>query len=128
MKKETINPEGLSRRPFYSHVVKAGDTVYIAGQVSRDKDGNVIGIGDFRAQAEKVYQNIGIALKAGGSSLGNVLSATAYVTSIDYIPILIEVHTKYFGAEQQPALASIVVKSLASPDFLVEIQAVAVVD
>ena len=128
MKKEAIHPAGLFRRPFYSNVVKAGNTVYIAGQLSRDEKGNVVGAGDFRVQAEKVFENLQLALKAVGANLSKVVSATAYMTNMAYLPILTEVVAKYFGTEAPPNLTVVMVSSLALPEYLLETQAVAVVE
>ena len=128
MKGEAIHPAGLFRRPFYSDVVKAGNTVYIAGQLSRDEKGNVVGAGDFRVQAEKVFENLQLALKAVGANLSKVVSTTAYVTNITYLPILTEIVAKYFGTEAPPNLTVVMVSSLALPEYLLEIQAVAVVE
>jgi len=128
MKKEAIHPTGLFKRPFYCNVVKAGDTVYIAGQVPRDENGNAVGVGDFRAQTEKVIENLQLALKAVAATLSDVVSATVYVTNMAYISTFTEVFTKYFGTEAPPNLTIAMVSSLASPDYLVEMQAIAVVD
>jgi len=128
MKKEPIHPAGLFRRPFYSDVVKAGNTVYIAGQLSRDEKGNVVGAGDFRVQTEKVFENLQLALKAIGATFGDVISTTAYVTNMAYLPILTEVVAKYFGTEAPPNLTVVMVSSLALPEYLLEIQAIAVVE
>ena len=76
MKKETINPEGLSRRPFYSHVVKAGDTVYIAGQIARDRNGKTVGVGDAKAQIEQIFKNLEACLDAAGGNLRLFLPET----------------------------------------------------
>ena len=128
MKREDIHPAGLFRRPFYSDVVKAGNTVYIAGQISRDRNGNVVGTGDFRVQAEKVFENLQLALKAVGANLNSLVSTTAYVTNMAYLPILTELAAKYFGTEAPPNLTVVTVSSLALPEYLLEIQAVAIVE
>ena len=127
MEKKAIHPKGLMRRTMYSQVVRAGNTLYISGQVARDENGNVVGAGDFRTQIEKVFENLQIALKAAGASLSDVLSTTTYLTHAAYIPIWEEVTTKYYGTESPPT-STLIITSLASPHFLVEIQAVAVVE
>jgi enamine deaminase RidA (YjgF/YER057c/UK114 family) len=127
MKKETIHPKGLVKRPFYSHVVKVGNTIYVAGQVSRDENGKIVGVGDFRAQAEKVFENLQLALKAAGATLEDVVATTSYLTNMAYSPILAEVTAKYFGEQAPPTATWVAVSSLAQPEFLLEIEAVAVV-
>lgn len=128
MKREAVHPEGLLKRPFYCDVVKAGNTIYIAGQLARDENGNVVGAGDFRAQAEKVFANLQLALKAVGATLSDVVSATAFVTNMAYLPIFTEVVAKYFGTEAPPNLTVVMVSSLALPVYLLEMQGIAVVE
>ena len=128
MKKEAIHPEGLTRRLTYSHVVKVGNTLYISGQVARDEKGNAVGAGDFRTQIEKVFENLQIALKAAGAALSDVVSTTTYLTNMAYIPIWREVTEKYYGTEAPPTSTLLIVSSLASAEFLLEIQAIAVVE
>ena len=126
MKKEVIHPEGLIRRPFYSHVVKVGNAVHVAGQIARDKEGNLIAPGDFRAQGEKVFENLQIALKAAGAALSNVVSTTTYLTDMANLSVWAELLAKYFGTETPPT-ATVVVAGL-TPGYLVELQVVAVVE
>ena len=128
MKKEAIHPEGLFKRPYYSEVVKVGNTIHIAGQVPRDQNGKAVGAGDFRAQAEKVFENLQLALKAAGATLSDVVSTTTYLTNMAYLPVLAEVTPKYFGTEAAPTATVVMVSSLGFPEFLLEIQAVAVVE
>src|ERR687891_1684725 len=77
-----VNPETLSRSRGYSQVVKVGNTVYIAGQVSAGADGNVVGKGDPEAQVRQVWRNIEAAIKTAGGTLQNVMKTTTYVTNI----------------------------------------------
>src|SRR3712207_902638 len=81
---EHINPDTLSRSRGYSQVVKVGNTVYIAGQVSAGADGNVVGKGDPEAQVRQVWRNIEAAVKAVGGTLQNVVKTTTYVTNIQH--------------------------------------------
>jgi len=128
MKKEAIHPKGIMRRSMYSQVVKADNTIYIAGQVARDVNGNVVGIGDFRIQAEKVFENLQIALKAARASLSDVVSTTTYLTNMAYTSIWNEIFEKYFGEESPPTATILIISSLASAEYLLEMQSVAVVE
>ena len=133
MKKEIVPTQGLFTRPFYSHVVKAGNTIYIAGEVSRDENGNIVGKGNFQAQAEKILDNLRLALKAAGATLDDVVSTTVFITPSagnlgEIIPLFREIVTKHFGTVHPPASTWVVVNSLVSPDYLIEINAVAVVE
>lgn len=114
---------------LYSHVVvtDAPITIYIAGQVPRDKDGNNVGQGDMRAQIRQVGANLKAALAAAGATLADVVKTTTYVTDIDEFFRHSDVRGEIFGATP-PTSTTIVVKGLAHPDFMVEIEAIAVTE
>lgn len=73
MAKQIINPPELGQPRGYAHVVKAGTTVYVAGQVARNKDGQIVGEGDFATQAEQVFENLKTCLAAAGASFNDVV-------------------------------------------------------
>src|SRR5947199_4717656 len=94
------NPPTLSKPTGYTHVVEVtgpGKTIYIAGQVALDKDGNVVGAGDMKAQAEQVFKNLEAALAAGGAKFADVVKMNTYVTDMDRAPAVREVRARYFG-------------------------------
>jgi reactive intermediate/imine deaminase len=126
MPKERIQPAGLSRPPTYSHVVKAGSTVYIAGQTPVDEQGQVVGRGDITAQTTQVFENIKKALAAAGADFSDLVKITVYVTDPRFRDALSEVRRKYLTREL-PASTLVVVAGLANPDYLLEIEAIAVV-
>jgi reactive intermediate/imine deaminase len=128
MPSQHINPEALSRSRGYSQVVKAGNTVYIAGQISVGSDGNVVGKGDAEAQVRQIWRNIEAAVKAAGGSLSNVVKTTTYVTHIQHAAAVRKVREELFQSINPPTSTLLVVSGLASPDYLVEIEAIAVVD
>jgi len=123
-----INPPGLTKPTGYTHVVLAADgrTAYIAGQVAFDSTGALVGAGDFRAQAERVYANLRIALASVGATFSDVVKTTTFVTDIKNVATLREVRGKYLDPAHPPANTLLVVASLARPDLLLEIEAVAV--
>ena len=123
---ERIQPDGLSRPPTYSHVVKAGNTVYIAGQVAQDEQGQIVGRGDITAQAVQVFENLKKALAAAGADFENLVKITVYVTDPRYREAVSEVRSRYLTGAL-PASTGLVVSGLAHPDYLLEIEAVAVV-
>jgi 2-iminobutanoate/2-iminopropanoate deaminase len=123
-----INPDTLSRSRGYSQVVKVGGTVYIAGQVSAGADGNVVGKGDPEAQARQIWRNIEAAVKAAGGTLQNVVKTTTYVTNIQYAGAVRKVREELFQSSNPPTSTLLVVAGLASPDYMVEIEAIAVVN
>jgi len=127
---EFINPEGLSKPPGYTHVVVAhpGRIVYIAGQVANDRTGKVVS-SDFRAQSEQVFANLKTALAAGGASFDDVVKINYYVRNYtpDLRAILRATRDKYINKEHPPASTLVGVAALASDDYLLEVEAVAVV-
>jgi len=122
---ERLQPEGLVRSSLYSPAVKAGNTVYVAGQVSRDERGKIVARGDFRGQAHQVFANLQKALAAAGGTLKDLAKITVYVTDPRYRDPLREVQAQYLAAAL-PASTLLVVAALADPDYLIEIDAVAV--
>jgi enamine deaminase RidA (YjgF/YER057c/UK114 family) len=123
-----INPPSLTQPTGYTHVVIAPDgrTVYIAGQVSFDSTGQVVGTGDFRTQTEQVFRNLGRALASVGGSMGDLVKTTTFITDLKNVPLLREVRQKHWDPSRPPANTLLVVSSLARPELLVEIEAVAV--
>ena len=123
-----LNPESMSRPRGYTQVVKVGNTVYIAGQVSAGADGKVVGKGDPEAQVRQVWRNIEAAVKVAGGTLQNVMKTTTYVTNIQYAAAVRKVREELFQSVNPPTSTLLVVAGLASPDYMVEIEAIAVVD
>lgn len=127
---ERIYPEGLRRPPTYTPVVRAsgGTTVYISGQVSVDVEGNVVGVGDFAAQARQVFENLRLALASVGADFSHVVKMTSYV--VDYSPELREAYGAARSAamgDALPASTLIGVQALAMREYLIEVEAIAVV-
>src|SRR5687767_4006522 len=94
MAAERIQPDGLAKPPTYTHVVKVGNTIYIAGQVSQDEHGQLVGAGDFVAQANQVFENLGKALSAAGAGFGDLVKTTVFVTDPRYREALAGVRSK----------------------------------
>ena len=127
MPAEYIQPPDLNRAPTYTPTVKAGNTVYIAGQTSVDEKGEVVGKGDITAQTTQVMENLGKALRAGGADFGNLVKITVYITDPRFREPVAAVRAKYLK-DPKPASTLVVCAGLASPDYLVEIEGIAVVD
>ena len=131
-KAEYLKPKGLAINPAYSHVAVASGarTIYIAGQVAIDETGAVVGAGDLGAQTEQVMRNIGIALAAAGASFKDVVKITTYV--VDYKPelraVIGKARTPFFADRPPPASTLVGVSALAAPEWMIEIEAIAVVD
>lgn len=123
------NPPGMSRPPTYSHVVEVNGphrTVYIAGQTGADASGKVAD--GFRAQAVQVFENMKLALASVGGGFEHVVKITSYLTNIEAnAPEYREVRAVYFtNRAALPAATSVQVPRLASPAYLLEVEAVAV--
>jgi 2-iminobutanoate/2-iminopropanoate deaminase len=111
----------------YSHAAKAGKTLYIAGQVARDIQGNLVGKGDFEAQARQVYTNLKNILKEAGGDLKNIVKMTTILTHYGYVESRRKIHNEFFG-EIMPPNTLMIIESLASPDYMIEVEAIAVLD
>ena len=130
---DRIQPEGLPIRRLnghvlYSHVVAVtgGRTIYVSGQLSRDPSGKIVGVGDMGAQIEQIATNIAKCLAAVGASFDSLVKTTTYVTDIDLFFRYADMRARIFGSS--PATSTTVeVRRLSHPDFLVEIDAVAVI-
>ena len=127
-KVEKINPPALSKPApgTYTHVVKSGKLLFIAGQTGVDATGKVVGPG-MKAQLEQVMINLLAALKSQGADFSHVAKTTTFVTSITEFrsPDVAAVRSKYVGANP-PANTLVQIQQLADPAFKVEIEAIAV--
>ncbi len=128
---ECINPAGLPIPETYSQVVVASGTklIFISGQEPEDVHGKLVGRGDFAAQARHVFANLGRALAAAGALPRHVARITVYVVGYqrDYhLPMIEAARLTLFG-DHKAADVVVGVASL-SPDYLIEVDAVAVVD
>jgi enamine deaminase RidA (YjgF/YER057c/UK114 family) len=135
IKRERINPDKLhvrksGDRVLYSQVVvvEAGGCkqIFIAGQTPRDRDGNCVGKGDMRAQIAQVGANIKDALEAAGATLADIVKTTAYVTDMDEYFKHQDMRMRFFG-EALPTSTTVQVTRLSRPEFMVEIEAFAIV-
>ena len=133
MKRQNIQPASLSKRVvgghvLYSHVVvvEGKKTIFVSGQLARDRDGGVVGPGDMRAQMRQVGENIKAALAAAGATLDDIVKTNTYVTDIEEFFKHTDVRMEYFGA--MPTSTTIEVSKLAHPDLMVEIEVIAAVD
>ncbi|MBC9909338.1 RidA family protein [Chitinophaga varians] len=121
-----INPDPY--QPFHlAQGYRAGDLLFISGQTAIDDNGQLVGIGDFDKQAARAFENLEKVLKAGGSSLKNVIKVTILLKDMGNFNKIVALREKYFKAPY-PADTILEVSSLYSPDALIEIEAVAVAD
>jgi len=131
--KEFISPKTLIPPAGYSHIAKVnrGTIVYLAGQVSNDASGRLIGEGNFEAQVEQVFRNLKIAVEAAGGTMADIVKLNIYlVAAIDQaeVPKLRAIRNRYVNVENPPASTLVVVSRLAQPGWLIEIEAVAALE
>jgi len=126
-----INPEDLSKNSAFTNVIVASGqmkTVYIGGQDAIDASGTIIGKGDIKQQTEQVLKNLQSALKAGGADVEHVIKWNIYVVQGQPIQPAFEVFQGVWGRRPNPpAITMVFVSGLANPDFLVEMDAIAIV-
>jgi enamine deaminase RidA (YjgF/YER057c/UK114 family) len=126
---EWANPPGVHTPiPHYSHVARAGNTLYLSGQLGFTPDGSLVAVGDARAQAAQAWRNILAILKYYGASERNLTRVNTYITHPSYRGPVGEARDEVFPSPPYPASTLLVVAALAEPQFLVEIEAIAVLD
>jgi enamine deaminase RidA (YjgF/YER057c/UK114 family) len=124
-----VNVRMQQGKPAYSHVVTVtgpGKTIYIAGQLARDLDGNIVGPGNMRAQMEQTFKNLDACLKAAGASWADVVKTNTFVTDYAAFSQCSDVRMRYFGLAA-PTSTTIQISGLAQPEAMVEIEMIAVV-
>jgi 2-iminobutanoate/2-iminopropanoate deaminase len=104
----------------------SGRLVFISGMTARKPDGTIAGIGDIEAQTHQVCQNIKNAVEAAGGTLADVCRVDVYVRNIEHFELIHKVRREYFHAPL-PASTMVEVSKMVSPDYLIEISAIAVV-
>lgn len=131
-KRENIFPDALSRRVVGGHVlyapvvrVESGNFLFVSGLLSRNRAGEIVGAGNMAAQIRQVGENLKAALEAAGASLSDLVRTCTFVTDIDEFFRHPDVRMEYFGA--LPASTTVEVRRLSHPDFMVEIEATAVI-
>ncbi|MEW6671355.1 MAG: RidA family protein [Thermodesulfobacteriota bacterium] len=127
MAHEILKLKSVHPTEGYSHVAKAGKTLYIAGQVAKDGCGKLVGLGDFEIQARQVFTNLKNILEEAGGSLQHIVKMTTFLTHFNYREAFRNVRQEFF-TEPFPPHTFLVVQSLAMPEYLIEVEAVAVLD
>ena len=128
-----FNPDTMAKPTGgYSQVavVTGGKLAYIAGQVALDSSGNFVGKDDFRAQTEQVFKNLKAAVEAAGGNFHDVIKLNFYcVDSVDpsLMPQVRDIRDKYVNTHNPPTSTFVVVRRLVRPEWLIEVEAVAVV-
>ncbi len=124
---ERINPPGSTQPGTYTHLVKAGNMLFMSGQVATNERRELVGKNDMRAQLRQVFENIKNLLASEGADFSNLVAVTIYTVSVEEFRKAADIREEYTGASP-PATTLVQIDQLASPDYLVEIAAVAVVE
>jgi len=127
MEREILSPKSVHPTDGvgYSHVARVGNTLYIAGQVPLDKQNRIVGVGDIESQVRQVYANLRAILEELGGSMGDIVKITTYLTSREHLDAFRKVRDETLQAPFPPNTL-VFVAGLARPEYLVEIEAIAV--
>ncbi len=126
MAKQVIVPANVHRARGYSHAIKAGNTVYVTGQIGLDELGNVVG-SDIVSQIGQAYENMKRVLDAAGAKMTDVVKLNFYCHNTEDLRLTGDVRKKYFG-DHKPASTAVTVAKLGVPGTIVEVEAIAVID
>ena len=129
MPRKVIQPKGLwDPRPRFAQVVKIGNQIYIAGQTAVDENGNPVGKGDIETQTRQIFKNLQKCLEAAGASFDQVVKLNIYSTDLDaHLATIAKLRKEYFPKEPV-ASTTVQIPRLVHPDWLLEIEAIAVLD
>ena len=119
-------PSGSIPAGPWSQGVRAGNLLFVSGQVGEDARGVILEATDFRAQAMRALENVEQVVRAAGGTKADIVKITAFLKDVRYFPDYNDVRRDFFG-DRFPASTSVVVKELARPEYLLEIEAVAVI-
>ncbi len=113
----------------YSHVaeVAGGKLVFIAGQVALDQKGELVGRDDYTAQTRQVFENLKLAVSAAGGSLRDIVKLNYYCVDVSHMPEVRAVRDTCLDRENYPVSTAVEVRRLVRPEFLIEIDAVAII-
>ncbi|MBI2829539.1 MAG: RidA family protein [Chloroflexi bacterium] len=125
MSKEIIVPSNVHPSRGYSHAIKVGNTVYVSGQVGVREDNQVPA--EFKEQAGQALENLKRVLTSAGASFDNIVKLNIYVKTLEFMDSFRELRRNYFG-DYYPASTLVQVVSLARPELLIEIEAIAVTE
>jgi reactive intermediate/imine deaminase len=128
MLKKVITPKTLHRPFGYAHAIQIDNTIYISGQIPLDQEMNVVGKNDIAVQTERVYENLRKVIEEAGGSMNSIVMLNIYCTDLEaYDKKTRHLRKKYFG-NYYPATTAVEVKRLYRPDFMIEVEAIAVLD
>ncbi|MFE9093155.1 RidA family protein [Streptomyces sp. NPDC007264] len=120
-------PAGVAPATAYTHIViGTGRFVAVSGQLALDEDGKLVGEGDPAAQARQVFENLRRCLAAAGATFDDVVKLTYFVTDMAHMPAIRAARAEHIPDDRLPASSAVQVAALVGPQFLMEIEAFAV--
>ena len=123
---EPIHVEPDPYEPYrLSQGMRVGDLLFVSGQAAISPEGELVGIGDFDAQAEQTFRNLERVLAAAGSGLDRIVKVTIFLTDMSNFPKIVELRGRWFR-EPYPADTIVEVRALGLPELEIEIEAIAV--
>ena len=126
--KKIITPKNVHRPFGYSHALQVGNTIYVSGQIPLDLEGRVVGKNDMYAQTEQAYENLKRVLEEAGATMSDIIMLNIYCRDLDEFDKKTRpLRKKYFG-DYYPAITAVEVNRLYNPDYLIEVEAVAVIE
>ena len=127
MPRETFFPNPSNRPSGFSPITKCGNLLFVSGQVPVNSTGNLVGEDDCYLQAKQCFSNIEAALKSAGSTLDDLVKITAFIVRPEDYSHYAKVRLELFP-ENGPASSTVFISGLVSPEFLIEIEAIAALD
>lgn len=124
---QLFQPEGIYKPATYHHAMRAGNTIYVAGQVARDENGTLVAPNDAAGQARQVYHNLRRVLEAAGAKPEHVVKVTTYLVDPADAKAVSEVRLEFFG-DHRPPHTGLIVAGLGSPEVKVEVEVIAVLE
>ena len=131
MPTQFINPPALGSTNGWTHVVATtGKTIYISGQGASNERGETVGKGDIKAQTRQTFENLKTALAAAGATFRDVVKMSLFVVGLkpEYVPAIREVRSQFVNMENPPASTLVGVTALVAADWMIEIEAIAVIE
>jgi enamine deaminase RidA (YjgF/YER057c/UK114 family) len=128
-KRDWKHPD-LAASPGFSRALEVpqGRTIYFSGQVPTDGEGKTVGAGDLGVQADVCFAKIKGMLELAGGTMGDIVKVNMFVTDIGRMGEVMAVRERYFTAEPYPAMTGVEIVALNNPDWMIEVEAIAVVE
>jgi enamine deaminase RidA (YjgF/YER057c/UK114 family) len=127
--RHVVAPEGVATGRGYSQVVTGrGRLVVVSGQVAQDERGELVGAGNPAAQARQVFENLRRCLATAGAGFGDVVKLTFFVLDVADLPAVREARDAVIDTDRPPASTAVQVAALFAPGYLLEVEALALVD